>query len=125
MTGPFSGQALLVEDNLIIALDVSDMLETVGAKTVHVAAACAEALDILSNSPIDYAVVDVMLDGVTCEPVARRLKELDIPFVYASGVHDIQDSLPQAPKVTKPYSPDALLSALEDSIRQKQGFKSV
>lgn len=123
MTGPFSGHALLVEDNTIIALDVADMLESMGAAQVHVANNCDEAMDILKTYPIAYAVVDVMLDGQSCEPVALSLSQQAIPFIYASGMNELQASLPEAPNVTKPYSPDALLSALENSIRQGWDLK--
>lgn len=119
MSDPFSGHALLVEDNLIIALDVTDILENAGASKVHLAANCDEALSVLEQNPVAYAVIDMLLENQTSQPVALALKARGIPFIYASGIQLSAEQaigFPEATCVDKPFSPDMLLSALKGSI---------
>jgi len=68
-----TGEALLVEDNIIIAMDAEDSLTELGANAVNVAANVADALAILKRESISVALLDVNLGAETSEPIAEAL----------------------------------------------------
>lgn len=109
--------ALLVEDNMLIAMDSEDALLAIGIKQVSIAATVQEAFDLLKDHRFDVAVLDLHLEGETSVPIAETLLTVGIPFVFASGYPNQQGLDPKfeaIPFVQKPYNQirirDALLS---------------
>ena len=102
-----SGAVLLVEDNIIIALDAEEMLAKMGATQVDVAGSVAEALASIAGRQPDFAVLDVNLGGETSFAVASRLQELGVPHVFATGYGEDVAFPPEhagTPVAKKPYS---------------------
>ena len=109
------GRVLLVEDNMLIALDAEDMLADLGASAVNVATSVADALAAIERERPDLAVLDVNLGPETSIPVAERLSELGVPFLFATGYGDKvprPPSVADAPMLAKPYNPDVLRKAI-------------
>ena len=109
------GEVMVVEDNLIIALDAEDMLSELGASRVWVCADVAQAEQALDGAPIRFALLDVNLGTQTSAPVARRLAAEGIPFVFATGYGDgarITQDMPNVPVMQKPYTLDSIRDAL-------------
>ena len=108
-------RVLLVEDQLIIALDAESMLTAKGASEVETVSSVAEALIALERRAPDVAVLDIHLGMDTSWPVAEELDRRKIPFVLASGYGDLA-SVPGAwtgaPMIRKPYDADVLAAAL-------------
>lgn len=78
---------LLVEDQLDLADLMEQALTDEGNEIAH-ANSVFEALGMLDSGHFDGAVLDVELrDGVVF-PVADRLLELGIPYLFASAVYD-------------------------------------
>tara|TARA_R110002126_G_scaffold262619_1_gene405517 strand:- start:30 stop:512 length:483 start_codon:yes stop_codon:yes gene_type:complete len=110
-----SGQALVLEDNLIIAMDAEDMLGSLGATEVFVAANVREALAILEEHSIQFALLDVNLGSETSEPVAEVLHARGIHFAFATGYGDSIDLAKRyssVPVVKKPYDVASIEAAL-------------
>ncbi len=102
---------LLVEDNLIIAMDTRDMIMELGAREVHVAGNVSDALHILDTANIGFAVLDVNLGQGYSHEVADVLDQRDIPFVLATGYSEetsVLAAYPPAPILNKPYSKTAV-----------------
>jgi len=76
---------LVVEDNLLNADVIEDLLETGGCEVVGPVPTVAAALDLISREPLDGAVLDVNLNGELSFPVAAALIERDIPFLFLTG----------------------------------------
>jgi len=115
-TKPTFGKALLVEDNLIIALDGEMHLRSAGAEDVLVASTVKEGLRLIDEFEPDFAVLDLNLGHETSLPVARRLAEKGIPFAFATGYGDasnLSEEFSTAPVVTKPYGAASLATALD------------
>ncbi len=117
---PVQGKSvLLLEDQFLIAMDVEEMLLSMGAASVSICASVAEAMSLLELGLPDIAVLDVNLGAETSEPVARRLVAARRPFIFATG-YDDGSRLPisdhPAPVVRKPYS----IAALSATLRQAQ-----
>jgi len=110
-------RSLLVEDNAIIAMDCEEMLRELGAETVEVCSTVQSALAYLSKDSVDFAMLDVNLGSETSAPIAERLTEQNIPFLFATGHEDVPDFASphaQANVVQKPYS----VQTIEQAISQ-------
>ena len=109
-----SGTVLVVEDNMIIALEAEEALTAMGAESVDMAASVREALRLIDSSPPDRALLDVNLGSETSVAVARRLAELGIPFAFATGYGEsfkVPPDLGDIPVVKKPFGADSLRRA--------------
>jgi light-regulated signal transduction histidine kinase (bacteriophytochrome) len=106
---------LLVEDNMIIALDIEEMMRKLGVERVRPASSVAEALREVDDHPPEFALLDVNLGAETSFEIAERLRELNIPYAFATGYgEDIAFPPPfaEAPKLRKPYAMDMLRAVL-------------
>lgn len=109
------GHAMVVEDNMIIAMDAADILTDMGAVFVHTANGVAEALKVLDNHDVCLALIDVNLGGELSLPVAQECARRGIPTVLATGygaAQDVIDSYPPIPILQKPYSTEQLREAM-------------
>jgi light-regulated signal transduction histidine kinase (bacteriophytochrome) len=110
-TAPRLSSVLLVEDNLIIALDGEDSLKQLGFTQVFVASSTYSALEILDKHTIDCAILDFNLGTETSLDVAFRLQHQGIPFVFASGYGSelhLPDTLQNIQVLSKPYNVELL-----------------
>lgn len=114
--------ALLVEDSLIISLDAEDIVMRLGAETVVIHATAQGALDYLEASKPSVAILDINLGDRTSFPVADRLLELGVPFIFASGYGE-QASLPMEHRnrqvLQKPYTLENMARALAELFEGK------
>lgn len=108
------GRVLLVEDNLLIALEVEQTLAALGASEVYVASSVAAALILIEQHDIDFAVLDYNLGREQSVRVAEVLADKGTPFVFATGYGDttmIDPRFRDRPILTKPYSRASMTSA--------------
>ena len=115
------GTALVLEDNMMIALDASDILTEQGVEDVRLSSAVNDALKVIEAEDISVAVLDINLGKQTSLPVAQKLFELNIPFVLATGYADIDSILsgyPEAVAVQKPFTNESLPRAISKAIQQ-------
>jgi len=110
-----SGTALIVEDNLIIAMAAEVILLELGARHVETAASVGQAISAIGRSRPDFALLDLNLGSENSIPVAGRLRELGVPFIFATGYGErapIPDELAAAPVIQKPYTNEVVEAAL-------------
>jgi CheY-like chemotaxis protein len=114
-------RVLIVEDELLVALLIEDLLVDLGCSIVGPCSSVAKALEAARIEAFDLAVLDVNLRGEKVYPVAEVLAERHIPFLFLSGYGD--EAIPSgrsAWKVcAKPFKGDDLaemLSALLVSV---------
>lgn len=113
---PLAGcDVLLVEDEIVIAFLVEDMLQALGARTVFHATSVAEALAVLAREQPHCAVLDVNLGAETAYGIADRLQARGIPFVFATGYgqRGIDSRWRQQPVLQKPFEARQLTAALQ------------
>lgn len=112
----FKGRrVLVVEDDYLIATDMTFALEDRGAQVLGPAATVRDALDLIEHAgPIDGAVVDVNLHGEWAFPIAHALNSLHVPFVFATGYDEdvIPESFRNVPRCEKPIDFGQIASAL-------------
>jgi CheY-like chemotaxis protein len=106
---------LLVEDEYLVALYVTRLLEEAGAVVLGPVPLTTDAMQIVRRTEIDAAVLDVNLSDGPCYPVAEALTCQNKPFVFVTAYE--RSSLPvafrHAPRLTKPVLPAELLNTLE------------
>jgi CheY-like chemotaxis protein len=111
-------RVLIVEDEMLVALMIEDLLQELGCNTVGPCGNVRTALEIARTEPLDLAVLDVNLDGEKVYPVAMLLTERNIPFLFVSGYGD--EAIPHdhsAWKVcTKPFRGDDLAAMLSEAL---------
>ena len=106
---------MLAEDEPMIALMVSDMLEAHGFEVAGLFSQNAQALSFLEDQRPDVAIVDLSLADGRAEPLMRKLRELGIPFFIISGfprgaADEIFDGVLW---LEKPFSEQQLCSTLD------------
>src|SRR5262249_45366462 len=97
---------LVIEDEPLVALDVTASLEDAGARVLAQAGTRAEALRIIATRSFDAAVLDGNLHGHSVEEIAAALTQRRVPFIFVTGYG--RDSLPRAFRgaayVAKPFT---------------------
>lgn len=110
---------LVVEDELLLALELSDMVEDAGCAVLGPAPTVEEALSVLAGARPAAALLDENLDGASVLPVARELARRGVPFAIVSGyVRSISDEplLRGARRLGKPPSPRQIREVLADLL---------
>ncbi|WP_159982928.1 MULTISPECIES: HWE histidine kinase domain-containing protein [unclassified Novosphingobium] len=100
------GVALIVEDNVIIAMEAEDVLRGFGFSDCRIAGSVDTAMGVLDAAEVSFAMLDVNLGKDTSAPIASALQERGIPFIFASGYGErsLQNGdFRRVPVVTKPY----------------------
>lgn len=111
---------LLVEDQMLIAMDVEATFADRGINNVVTASSADEALAAIRKQQPDIAVLDVNLGSGTSIPVAEELHRRKVPFVFATGYGDSQmipAELRAVPIVRKPYEGESLVSMIAQVLR--------
>jgi CheY-like chemotaxis protein len=103
---PLSGRrVLVVEDEVLVAWLLEDMLTDLGCAVVGPVARVNQALAMIDAAAFDAAVLDINLNGQKSYPVADALAARGVPFVFSTGY--VKDSLPDAyqgfPMLQKPF----------------------
>lgn len=108
---------LAVEDEMLVAMMLQDILEDAGC-TVVSAGHLKQALHLAQSMDIDGAVLDENLNGERSYPVADTLIARGIPFVFATGYGEADRGklYPGSRILTKPYLETELLTALSAAI---------
>jgi CheY-like chemotaxis protein len=112
---------LIAEDNLYIALDLSNAIEDMDGKVVGPASTVAEALQLLEQHHVAAAILDCQLGEHDTASLARVLAQRGVPFVIhtATPVSATLATLhPDVPVLLKPLQPRAVLTCLLDEMRK-------
>jgi PAS domain S-box-containing protein len=79
------GRVLVVEDEVLIAAMMRDLLLEAGCAVIGPFATVAEALAAADRDKIDSAILDINLAKELVYPVAEVLRARDIPFAFVTG----------------------------------------
>ena len=106
-------RVLIVEDEIVVALFMEDVLAEFG---YHVAGVVSRLDEAMAHEPdFDMAVLDVHLNGKNVFDFADKLAAQATPFVFATGYGErgIPERHKGRPVLQKPFSPDDLKRALD------------
>jgi len=113
---------LLVEDEILIALDAQAMLEEAGAANVEIVNKAVNGLRLISETPPDAAVLDFNLGSGTSFSIADELAARGIPYIFTTGYGGHIDLPPrhiQMPVVGKPYTAEWLIAGLVTALTRR------
>ncbi|MCR0981549.1 response regulator [Roseomonas populi] len=125
--GPLAGcRVLLVEDEYIIADEMDGWLRQAGVLVLGPVPDVEEALDLIEREAgaLDLAVLDANLgEGQTAYPIADRLDELGVPYLFATGDVRLVDepNYQCRTRLEKPVTQRGLLRALEALLASRSG----
>lgn len=82
---------VVVEDDKVLSLLLSKMVERIGHEVASIVTKGSEAIDRIQSISPDLILMDIMLedniDGITVMEKIRE-KELDFPVIYITGNSD-------------------------------------
>ena len=109
----------MAEDDALIGLDLTTMLEDAGGVVLGPLVSNAECLALLQGQRPDAALLDLALNDGPATPVASLLAERGIPFALVSASEGIEldGALASAPHVAKPYDPVEITRTVRRLLR--------
>jgi DNA-binding LytR/AlgR family response regulator len=111
---------LIVEDELIIAEDMTNMLEKIGYEVIGTAIDFDEAIEILETEKPDLILLDINLSGKRdgIDLAEEINKRFEIPFIFTTS-HTDSTTIERAKKthpinyLVKPFKQPQLYTAIE------------
>lgn len=106
---------LVVEDEFLIAEELRDALEELGAEVIGPVATVDAALAVVrSLQALDAATLDMTLGREKSCRVAEALLERGVPFVLVSGYGErgLPEALRSVPRCEKPFDISKIVEAL-------------
>ncbi|QRY70719.1 GAF domain-containing protein (plasmid) [Ensifer sp. PDNC004] len=106
---------MIVEDQMLIALDLEAMLSDEGFSEVSTASSVQQGMAHIERAAPELAILDINLGQTNSFGIAAELMRRGIPFVFATGYGEGADLPPELVGVSivrKPYSRSAMVGAL-------------
>lgn len=110
---------LVVEDEYMLAEELTQELMDAGAEVIGPAPTIQRAMDLLeSHSPPDGAVLDVNLGGELVFPLADTLIERGVPLVFITGYDPttLPPRFAHVPICGKPINASRITRAINTAI---------
>ncbi len=109
---------LVVEDEAVVAVEITRVLTEAGFDIVGPARGVSTAMELLKRGGCHAAVLDINLGSETSEAIATALKASTTPFVALSGYarNEYPPVFADAPALMKPLRPQLLVAELRKCI---------
>ena len=128
MSNDHSLRILVVEDEILIALELESLLQDAGHQVVGIAASYREAVSMSADLAPDLAFVDIHLtDGPTGVDVARHLAEdqnVMVLFMTANAKRIPEGFTGAHGVIAKPYTERGVHQALDYVLSSREGRQS-
>ena len=112
---------LVVEDEFIIALDLSETVKDLGYALDGPYADKENAFVAIDRQLPDCAILDVYTGDGEVFPLADALTEAGVPIIFHSGhvePYQVHERYPEALACTKPCPPDQLICLLNEAVER-------
>jgi CheY-like chemotaxis protein len=114
---------LVVEDEVLIALEIEERLQRLGCEIVGPVGRLERALELARSTALDGALLDVNIKGGFVYPVAAELRAREVPVVFSTGY--APEALPAAfrdlPCLRKPFGAGQLEAAALAAFAGRRG----
>ena len=111
---------LLLEDNLILAMEMERILTDMNCEKVHTTATLEEATEHVETSKLNLAIIDININGTPSFQLAHLLKQRQIPFLFVTGYGNrfpFPEELVSTPRLLKPVDVQLLNHTISSLIR--------
>jgi DNA-binding response OmpR family regulator len=113
-------RVLVVEDEMLLAMQMEDTLADFGCDVVGPVARIADGVELAGSERLDGAILDINVSGADVFPIARQLAERGIPFIFVSGY--ASTNLPPEwsgrPTLQKPFYPQDLARRMAEAFKR-------
>jgi CheY-like chemotaxis protein len=122
MEGALSGKVLVIEDEPIIAMDISGIVENMGHTVTGNARTRAEAVQMATSQRPDLVLADIQLadnsSGIDAvNDILAQFPDLPIVFITAFPERLLTGERPEpAFLISKPYSEEQIWSAVSQAM---------
>jgi CheY-like chemotaxis protein len=122
-TPPLQGYSfLVVEDEILQAQRVGEMLTEMGGTVAKMVYGFDQARLAIADTEFDCAILDINLNGTLSFRLAETLKRQNIPFIFCTAYAEAADVYSDAlgtPRVDKPVRPTDLRDAVLLVLNQR------
>jgi signal transduction histidine kinase len=120
---PHALTVLVVDDDTLVSMGTSAMLEDLGHVATEASSAAA-ALEILgSDQKFDLVITDHAMPGMTGAELARRILASypGLPVILASGYVELHEDhgLSDLPRMMKPFTQEQLQTAVHRAVAER------
>ena len=110
---------LVVEDEFIIALDLSETVQDLGFALEGPFEGNEQAFEAIEDHLPDAAILDVFTADGEIYPLADKLAAAGVPIIFHSGhvpPAEVKERYPQAWACAKPCPPSQLIDVLQQAV---------
>jgi CheY-like chemotaxis protein len=113
----------IVEDETLLRMMISDMLESLGHRISSEAGQIDRALVLARTTEFDLAILDVNIGGKLITPVAEAVELRGRPIIFATGyaAADIPAPFCDRPALRKPFMIENLQQMIDRTMAQGAG----
>jgi CheY-like chemotaxis protein len=113
-----SPRILVIEDEPLLALDVSATLNEAGFEVVGPVHTLDEAMRFAAMADFNAVLLDANLAGRPVDQLAAALTRLNIPFAFVTGYgrEGLPKAFASAPMLSKPFTSTALVNMLKGML---------
>lgn len=105
---------LVIEDELLIALMIEEMVRSVGFRVSGVAQTLVQARQELAKRDFDAVLLDFNIGGQFHPEIADLLLEAGVPFAFVTGYdYIVEPRHERVPMLQKPFNAAQLRDLLE------------
>ncbi len=114
-------RVLIIEDEAVIAMDLSDLVTNAGHEVVATATTASQAVKAAKRERPDLVLADIQLaDGSSgIDAVKDILSSFEVPVIFITAFPDrlLTGERPEPTfLITKPYSPDMVRAAVSQAL---------
>jgi len=115
-------RVLIVEDEPLVAMEISLQLEDEGMTPLGPATSCRQALALIEAEQPDLVLLDGNLNGERVDVVANELAARGTPFAFVSGYGSelFPEGHNHRPALGKPFTTAALLKVVEALAQERE-----
>jgi CheY-like chemotaxis protein len=112
---------LIVEDEMLVAMNIEDMLLDLGHEVAGIASRLEPALSLAREASFDLALLDVNLAGASSFPVAAIIRERNLPLIFATGYgpKGVAEEFQSYPVLQKPFRSHELDRTIASALRSR------
>ena len=125
MAAPRNASILVIDDEEIMR-EILDTLLTREGYRVHLAASGEEGIDLAKSTPVDAAIIDVMMPGMGGIGTLEELKKIDddLPVLMVTAFASVETAIAAMKLgafdyINKPFKNDEVLAVVRNAVERR------